>query len=731
MKSTAHYLLILSAALLLTPALSHAQKGKKPAKPAATATPAPNLPTVDFHAQIRVLAEPCGDSIILRWGPTNAQAWSSLNRTGYLIERIDISVAGHPVRSVITPQPLKPWTLDHFKTTFGPNDKYAAIAAQCFYGHNFNANLHQGQPGIRDKADVWKNRYGFAMQVADFDGEVARAEAVRLTDMKVRKGGVYIYRVYAAQPPLHGKIDTGNIMVENKDRALPARPHLGEIVTLDRIAELHWPRSGQAQYSGFLIERSDDGTRFRSLTDLPYLASLPDTNAAKIDSAHARVVALLKTNELYIDSLPLNYHKYYYRIRGVNAFGEWSPWSDTLSAVGRDLTPPSPPVVQTPKFTKGKTLVLHWKKPVKEPDFKGYVITRSHNAAAGPYTALTTKPLPPSATEYTDTGAFPHGQNFYMVVALDTAGNMGTSIPAMGLVPDNTPPAAPQGLKGFIDRKGLVHLSWRSNTEEDVKGYKVYFANASSHVFSQITLHPTPDTVFTDSITLRTLTKSIWYKIVAVDWNNNHSPSSQPVSLKKPDLVPPVAPLAEKVYVDTAGVQIDWIQSSSEDVVRYIIYRKEARGPWLLIANQRHDSSKIRFHFTDVSVKPFVAYSYTAEAVDDDSLHSGRPTPVQATIRTIPDLPPLRTLTAEYDSKAKRVHLRWQYSNTGNYFFIIYKGNSALTRFRSFGADKTEYIDNDLPADGNAIAYAIQVSFKDKRGQTRVSDKVSVTLPPK
>ncbi|HTR31792.1 MAG TPA: hypothetical protein VMH27_21110 [Puia sp.] len=708
--------LLITAMVLLLAVRSYCQKGQK-------------IPAVDFHAQIRVLAESCGDSIVLRWGPTDPRAWSLLNRNGYLIERIDISQPNHPVRSVITPQPLKPWTLDHFKSSFGPNNKYAAIAAQCFYGKNFNSNLRQGQPGIRDKANVWKNRYAFAMQVADFDGEVAKAEGVRLTDTKVVKGGVYIYRVYAAQPAAHGKIDTGNTLVQNQGRTSPARPRLGEIVALDRIAELHWPRSGEGQYSGFLIERSDDGTHFKTLTDLPYLASLPDTNMAKRDSVHARIATLLKTNELYIDSLPFNYHRYYYRIRGVNAFAEWSPWSDTLSTSGRDLTPPSPPVVLTPKFTKGNTLVVRWKKPVREADFKGYVVSRSHNAAAGPYTSLNNVLLPPSATEFTDTGAFAHGQNFYMVIALDTAGNMGTSLPAMGLVPDNTPPGVPKGLRGFIDRKGLVHLTWRSNPEEDVKGYKVYFANAANHVFSQITIHPTPDTTFTDSITLHTLTKSIWYKIVAVDWNNNHSPYSPAVPLKKPDLVAPVAPLAEKVYVDTAGVQIDWIQSSSEDVVRYIIYRKEGKGPWVPFASQRHDSSKVHWHFTDASVKPFVAYSYTAEAVDDDSLHSGRPTPVQATVKTVPDLPPLRTLTAEYDSKGRQVHVRWQYTNTGNYFFILYKGTAALSRYRSLGSDKSEYVDNDLPAGGGGVGYAIQVMFKDKRGQTRVSDRVAVNLP--
>src|SRR5580704_17222932 len=143
-------------------------------------------PPVDVRGEIRVLAESCGDSIVLRWGPTNSETWSSLNKSGYLVERIDLTEVKHPVRTVLTPQPLKPLTLDQFKARFGPNNKYAAIAAQSFYGKNFNTNLRSGQAGIKDQADVWKNRYAFAMEVADFDGEVAKAEGLRFTDTRVQ-----------------------------------------------------------------------------------------------------------------------------------------------------------------------------------------------------------------------------------------------------------------------------------------------------------------------------------------------------------------------------------------------------------------------------------------------------------------------------------------------------------------------------------------------------------------
>jgi hypothetical protein len=83
--------------------------------------------------------------------------------------------------------------------------------------------------------------------------------------------------------------------------------------------------------------------------------------------------------------------------------------------------------------------------------------------------------------------------------------------------------------------------------------------------------------------------------VVAVDWNNNHSGYSLALRLKKPAMVAPIAPLAEKVYVDTAGVQIDWIPSPSEEVVRYIIYRKEEKihgfpGRFISKTLQRHIS---------------------------------------------------------------------------------------------------------------------------------------------
>ncbi len=687
------------------------------------------LPAPEYKARIKLITKAYGDSIVLRWAPSAGWAWSSLNAAGYRIERVDLSEANHPVREILTAQPLKPLSLEQFKNSFERNNQYAAIAAQCLYGKNFTTNLRKGQGGIADQSSVSNNRYAFALQVADYDARVAGAEGLRYCDKKVRKNGVYIYRVFAASATRPGKVDTASVLVENGSRPTAAKPKLSALIPGDGISELHWGRAQAEMYSGYIIERSPDGLHFSPLTHTPFFASKPDSSLLHKDTTQARLFALLQQQQVYVDSLPGNYTPYSYRIRGINAFAEWSDYSDTLTAMGRDLTPPVAVSQQNPQFIGGRRMRLQWKKQVKEADLKGYYISRAKNIN-GPYYTLTDQLIGPSATDFTDTAAFEHGQNFYVIVAVDTANNLGPSLPAMGLVPDVTPPASPLGLHGYIERNGLVHLSWKANEEEDIKGYKVYFANSAGQAFTQITLTPCSDTTFTDSITLKTLTKKIWYKIAAVDQNNNHSAFSAALLLKKPDLVPPVPPLAKKVFVDSAGVLISFIQSSSEDVVKYIVYRKKDKEQWMPVREIRRDAGKNEFECRDSILQPFIRYQYCAEAVDEDSLHSGKSTTVIVVVNTIPKLPAIGKFTAVYDAKNKMVRISWQYEEKGSFFFLLYKGlkDKPLLRFRSVNAEVSSYGDPVMSNGKDTYQYAIQAISVNGRGQSPLSRPAEITI---
>jgi fibronectin type 3 domain-containing protein len=681
-----------------------------------------------LHTGIRVIARSYGDSVVLRWAPMKSWAWHKLNTLGYRIERIDLSEKDNPKREWLTPAAIKPYTLDKLKATFSSDNANAAVAAQCLYGKNFETNLRQGQAGIADKSNVTETRYAFTLQSADFDAGVAVAVALRFCDRQVKKGGRYIYRVMPGAGLTQGVVDTGSVLVVNAPAAGGTAPKINEAIAADRIAELHWDRMGADNWSGYFIERSVDGGSFSTLNKLPFITSRPDSAFLKEDSTKARAYALLQTQHVFIDSLPQNYRSYTYRIRGINAFAEKSGYSNTVAVSGRDLTPPVPVNMLNPQFVGGRKIKVPWSKELIEKDCKGYYITRSKNIN-GPYVTLNRELLAPGSTAFIDDSAFAHGRNFYMVVSVDTAGNISSSVPAMGLVPDETAPAAPAGLRGRIDRLGLVHLSWDRGAEEDIRGYKVYFANAEGHVFSQITTEPDTLNSFVDSINLHTLTKDIWYKVVAVDYNNNHSAFSAVVRLRKPDLVPPMPPVATHVVVGRNSIDIDWVHSSSNDVVRYQLYRQSGDGSRVGISSFRHDPALTAFHFTDTSARPNVNYIYSAEAVDEDSLHSPASVAVQARISAVVERPAITGLKAVYDEKTKVVRLSWQYAAGGDYFFIVYRGvgNEVLQRLRSLGKEDAQFMDG-ATSPGKKYRYAIQAVYRDGKGNTRMGEEDEVTI---
>jgi fibronectin type 3 domain-containing protein len=684
---------------------------------------------VVLQSGIRVIGKAYGDSIVLRWAPSKSWAWLKLNIIGYKIERIDVSDKDNPKKEWLTSEAIKPFPLEKFKASFTRDNTNAAIAAQCLYGKNFETNLRQGQAGIVDRASVSDTRFAFALQSSDFDRNVATATALRFVDKKVKKGGAYIYRLVPAAIATQGIIDTGSVLIINSPITTNPAPEITEALSFDRLAEFHWDRAGVENWSGYYIERSEDGKVFNPLNKIPFITSRPDSSLLKEDSSKAKIFAMLQTQHIYIDSLPQNYKKYFYRIRGINAFAELSPYSNAVTIFGKDLTPPVAVNILNPEYISGKRIKVKWQKEIIEKDCMGYYIARAKNIN-GPYETLNDKLLPTSNTDFIDNNAFEHGENFYVVIAVDTASNISTSVPAMCLVPDSTPPAAPAGLKGRIDSSGRVYLSWDKNKEEDLKGYKVYFANAADHVFIQISAEPDLLNSFVDSITLHTLSKDIWYKIAAVDFNNNHSAFSPAVKLRKPVTVRPTAPIATNVKVNKTGIEMDWIQSSSDDISNYKIYRQQEGNAKKLLAIYKPDPAKMSFHFTDTTVRANLIYNYTAEAVNEDSIHSPSSIAVQVKIHATSERPAITTLKAVYDRKGKVIKLNWTYADSGDYFFLLYRsvGNDPLERMRSFDKEVTQFDDYNLPP-GKIYHYAIQAIYKDANGNTKLSVPIDVTIP--
>ena len=677
--------------------------------------PADTLPR---QHNLQLLARYYGDSVVLRWAPSKATLWEFANKAGYIIVRfeIDNKKMNLKTRQILTSLPIKPWTLNEWKEKANRSDSLAAACAQILYGKskaqlpqkgkNKNINLKEA---LNEKYEL-ENRHAFALFLADQSSFLASGLGLRFTDKNIVKGKTYAYAIYALTDPKIVKSDTSGVMI-NTSEVIPA-PEMPKVNVqeLDRKVKFTWDRQIASMFfTGYFYERSEDGGKtFKRLNKRPYTQL---TTEQKLTSN-----STIEIN----DSLPHNYKQYYYRIIGVTPFGDLGNPTPNLSVMGMDRTPPSAPEQISAKNIKDNIVKISWTKRIKEPDFAGYLVGRS-DKASGPFSPLTTDPLPVNATEYTDKDAVAHGTNYYIVAAIDTAGNAGSSIPAYAFITDTIPPAKPFGLTGKIDTTGIVNIKWRLGKEPDLLGYMVYYANDANHTFTPVSKDFVADTTFTDSITLKTLTKHIYYKVVAFDKNRNPSPFSDALELKRPDKVPPVAPVFNNFLVTDTSVILKWVTSSSKDVVSQILFRKEKGKTWEQYAKFTMNVNS----YIDHKVKKHEWYEYSLVAIDDAGLHSEKSFPMNVRVYDSGQRSKIENFNVKKATDGKSLELTWKYPEKGDYWFVIYRsidGHDLMT-YKNIPSSQLYF--NDTGLKKGIYQYSIKAVYKDGgESQQEKSDKI-------
>lgn len=671
-------------------------------------------------SEIFVIAKSYGDSIVLRWAPDKASAWMLGNSYGYLVERGTIGRDTTFFRAEfarISPDTLKTWSLEKMLDYFAPEDNFAAITAQAVYGESFTPQTNNlGTQGIFDLAMEQENRYSFSLFAADNDARVADALGLRFVDRYVVHNETYLYRIIPLTSPEKYAIDTGYVTVSVADMAdIPTPPDI-TATGLEYSVELQWDISFHREaFTGYYIEKGNRRERnWQRLNDMPLILATPD---------EAYQEAYLYS---YTDSLEENYKPASYRIVGVTPFGELSEPSNVVIAYGQDRTPPSPPVDINAINNSEESIKVTWKKDNIEDDLEGIYI-RKADSPDGPFLFLNETPIPPQTNSYTDSTNI-YLENYYQVVAVDTAGNASPSLVAYAAIIDSIPPAMPVGLTGDIDTMGVVTLNWETGKDPDLMGYRVFFTNQADHEFSNLTPYPLQDTVFTDTIVIKTLTEEIFYRVVAVDQRYNHSVPSEVLKLKRPDIVPPVMPAFKDILVTDTAVYLNWINSSSKDAVTTLLYRKMENEPeWELIFESAMDSMNLR-NYTDKDVKAKTIYFYTLEAMDDDSLVSGKCMPVSARIYDTGMRDDIENFEVRYDSSSGKMELSWNYPQNEEHYYVIYRSfnGSDFTVYKSVSGTENNFVDNDLLGSGS-YEYAVMALYDDG-GQSKLTDKLQVVI---
>jgi parallel beta-helix repeat protein len=113
--------------------------------------------------------------------------------------------------------------------------------------------------------------------------------------------------------------------------------------------------------------------------------------------------------------------KYFYRIRAKDGRGQFSSYSEIISGIPQDLTPPAPPKGLNVISTTNNSISLVW-KPNSEEDLRGYHIYRKKNSKPISWG----KPIGTvnnTTEQYNDSGLEEQTTYYYVITAFDEVPN--------------------------------------------------------------------------------------------------------------------------------------------------------------------------------------------------------------------------------------------------------------------------------------------------------------------
>lgn len=594
------------------------------------------------------------DTLKLLWMPVRASDWFQWSEVGYWVERADIIRGKQMPFKKLTPRPLLPTP----NGAWMPKSVEEKTAKELVFNKTAQAKF-SGQSNLKDAANEQELRYLLVTMSAFKSSVVAQNLGLSMVDTSAKKGQQYVYRISPNWPEEQKRIQ-GSVLVRastQKATQVTFPPQL-EIESGERLVKLSWrAKKFTSDFAMYHVERSDDGKTFHRLSKTPILYN-----------------GLLEKGE-FADSVKTNYRRYGYRLVGLTHFGQWIASPFVRVGMGKDRTPPHEVEILSALNTEGKKVVVKWKHQDTDGDMAGFYVSRSNSVSQG-YKRLNLVLQSKKSIEFVDFQADANSTNYYVVTAVDTAGNERSSIPVYAVMKDTIPPAFPRGLIAKVDtlkKMAVVTLRWQQNTEKDLKGYRVYSSNHPSGKLLEIT--PTlllKDTVFRDTIPLQTLTKKVEYRVTAVDYHYNHSRFSEKLEVKRPDIIRPSAPLITLLTTDNKSITVKWQPSASNDIKAYNLYRREENKEWVRVKSFQGNELKT-LTYKDPAVKEGQTYEYTIEVMDEEGLVSERsPGVVQTLVGSVyvEEAPELKAI---FDSEKKKVILTWRLAKYANYQLVVFR----------------------------------------------------------
>ena len=653
-----------------------------------------------------------GNSIDLRIIPENRHAMRLAFEQGIIIERADNASGFHKIAEIkVYDEAAWEQAVQKEKNT---EAKQQLELSQMFYEgimhpDNPKINLKNGVAGLKEIKRKEDMQYLFLLMSAHKNFEAMKALGLAFEDTGVQKGKIYRYRaVLKAASPVY-KINSPATTIVAKEEKPDYKNYF--FVKQDD-GKLHFYWREIPGMNGYDIERADDGkNNFRQLNKAPVYKLYPVKNDKN-------------TGIGYTDENLKNYHKYTYRFYGYSLFGERVKLFE-MTTFAVDLTPPPVPDLLKPEHIAPGKVKLQWKMDKIPADFKGFVVARAHQNR-GKYQVIHTKLLPKTARQFIDTRFDKNQPNYYVVQAVDTANNISSSVPFRVVLTDSIPPAKPHIDKIRVDKKGIVQIEIRPNKEKDLMGYRLFRSNSPKHEFSAIDeafveagTSDAIQTKFTDTISLNSLTKKVYYRVKALDFHYNQSDFSDIYHVNRPDTIPPPTPVFKKLKSYEDRIELHFATGTAEDIKQTDLYRKlKTAKKWKKIAVLKNGDSV----YFDKDVQPGNTYYYTMRSMDDSGLYSPYAVNVYARVADkglMPDISNFKQIRKE-----STLYLSWKYPARDKHtYFVIYRQlpGEKLKQYKRVTNTKFE---DKLNRKGSYV-YAVRAYHKTGK-QSKLSKKLKI-----
>ncbi len=663
--------------------------------------------------RIIVLTNPKLDSIQIRWAPTSDIVWQLGNKYGYLLERytiardgklIDLPKSEMVVLSTIPIKPMEETVLE----AWADKDNYVAIVKGCLYDDKkITKDPSKDLGGFIEGKNDAEIRFGFALLAADLSVNAAKAHGLYFVDKNIKRNEKYVYRVTVAKQPKGLTIDPAIAVGAVLEPVKYNPPRSLAINIKENIVTLKWFSAlDKKMYSAYEIERSADGKNFEKINELPFIGAATDKN---------------QEHTFYKDSLPNNNINYSYRIRGINPFAEYGPYSNVVGGkVTPDLELPS---IDSIGIINNSKVYLHWILPTQVKAIATAIYVTRAKKATGPFEYLNTKIFDKKVDSYIDEKPF---QNTYYRIKVVTQDKRTVySLPYLAQVMDTIAPQKPQQVKGVIDSSGIVTLTWAKNTDKDLIGYRIFKSNTADQDYIELANKIIKKNKYVDTVNIQTLSKKIFYKVIAVDKNYNPSVFSDSIELKRPDKIAPEAALITKTLVNDSlkTILVQWVRSESNDVAKQQLYRKNiTTGVTTLLVT---DTILKQTQFEDKPVENGNSYSYTI-IVTDEAGNTATARSGDVLLET-GNREAIKNFKATVSSNKKNVNLSWETPAGGKVaYYLIFKSTDGAKFYSWQKTDKNYSNDADVKL-GTKVQYKIMAVFTNDI-KTKLSKAIEIAF---